>query len=55
MIEDGDKNDRSARCMTCGWTGMESDLLRVKDMGEGFELIAGDRGCPMCKSLVIEF
>ena len=54
-IEKEDKPDRPAGCMTCGWVGKESGLSQVKDMGKGFELITGDRGCPKCRSLVIVF
>jgi len=54
-IEEEDKKDRSARCDSCGWIGKELDLLLVKDMGKGFELITKDRGCPKCRSLVIKF
>lgn len=49
------EKDKTVECRTCGWTGSESDLVEVKNMGKNLAVITGERGCPKCKSLVVEY
>jgi len=55
MNQEEEKRNRNVECQTCGWTGKESDLVEVKNLGRNLTVITNERLSGMSESCDKEY